>query len=337
MTRTQDRGLRALAAVLLAVAMAFAAWGMAPAPAQAREKVPAGTSCSLTVTGCPANGQVLRLYRVASMDSNGKLTAVDALAQAVSDTKIDPAKFDSSTTADDLATAAKTYQGYMAGDPDAFDEKTEAVEAGTATFGKLEPGMYLLCADVATVGEWTYTAVPNLVIVPQLDEWTYNTQCKVVGKFERTHATSYHNRVTKLWKGDTASARPKSVTVRIYDGTTLYKEVTLSASNNWSFAWDGKGSWSVREVGVPAGYTCSTNMTQAAATSTAQGCDFTITNTKPGGGGGSHSGSGKTTSGGSNLPRTGDVISYALAAALLCGGVALVYGSLRGRKQEARR
>lgn len=336
MTRTQDRGLRALAAVLLAMVMAFAALGLAPAPARAAERVPAGTSCSLTVTGCPANGQVLRLYRVASMDSDGKLTAVDALGQAVSDSGIDPAKFDSSTTAEDLATAAKTYQGYVAGDPDAFDEKTEAVETGTATFGKLEPGMYLLLADVCTVGEWTYTAVPNLVIVPQLDGWTYNTQCKVVGKFERTHATTYHNRVTKVWKGDSASTRPTSVTVRIYDGTTLYKEVTLSASNNWSFAWDGKGNWSVREVGVPTGYTCSTNMTQAAATSTAQGCNFTITNTKPGGGGGgSHSG--KTTSGGSGLPRTGDVISYALAAALLCGGVALVYGSLRGRKREARR
>lgn len=333
MTRTQYRGRGTLAAVLLAIVVAFATWGAVPAPAQAREKVPAGTSCSLTVTDCPADGQVLRLYRVASMDSDGKLTAVDALGQAVSDSGIDPAKFDSNTTAEDLATAAKTYQGYVAGNPDAFDEKTEAVEAGTATFGKLEPGMYLLLADVCTVGEWTYTAVPNLVIVPQLDGWTYNTQCKVVGKFERTHATTYHNRVTKVWKGDSASTRPTSVTVRIYDGTTLYKEVTLSADNNWSFAWDGKGSWSVREVGVPAGYTCSTNMTQAAATSTAQGCDFTITNTKPGGG--SHSG--KTTSGGSNLPRTGDVISYALAAALLCGGVALVYGSLRGRKREARR
>ena len=344
MTLTLDRtraGLaralaRAAAAVTLAVAVATLA--VAPAVAHAAERVPAGTTCSLTVQKCPAEGQTFHLYRVARMQADGSLVAEAALGQAVADTGKDPAAFGEKTDAQELASAAASYAGYVAADPAAFQNADAVAAGGTARFDALEPGMYLLVADAAVAGGNTYTARPNLVIVPRLDGWTYATDCKVDAKFEVTPARTYHNRVTKLWRADKASARPSSVTVAIYNGTTLYMQVKLDASNGWTFAWDGEGTWSVRELGVPTGYTSSLNQAQATPTSSNAGVNFQLTNTgtTPGGGGGngsSHSG-GSGSKGGSGVTKTGDPNSVALPAALMCAGAALALAGLWSRRRE---
>lgn len=342
MTLTLDRtraGLaralgRAAAAVTLAVAVA--ALVAAPVAAHAAERVPEGTTCSLTVQKCPADGQTFHLYRVASMQADGSLVAEDALSQAVADTGVDPAAFGEKIDAQELARAAASYAGYVAADPAAFKKADAKAASGEARFDALEPGMYLLVADAAVVDGNTYTARPNLVIVPRLDGWTYQTDCKVDAKFEVTPARTYHNRVTKLWRGDAASTRPASVTVAIYNGTKLYKQVKLDASNGWTYAWDGEGTWSVREVGVPAGYTCSLNQAQATPKSADAGVNFQLTNSKPttpGGGGGGHSG-GSGSKGGSAVTKTGDPNGVALSAALMCAGAALALAGLWSKRRE---
>lgn len=326
---------RVAAAVTLAVAVATLA--TAPAVAHAAERVPAGATCSLTVQKCPAEGQAFHLYRVASMQADGSLVAVEALSQAVADTGKDPASLGKKTDAQELAAAAASYAGYVAADPAAFQKADAAASGGTVRFGELEPGMYLLVADATVSGGNTYTARPNLVIVPRLDGWTYQTDCAVDAKFEVTPARTYHNRVTKLWRGDSASARPASVTVAIYNGTKLYKQVKLDAINGWTYAWDGEGSWSVRELGVPAGYTCSLNQAQATPTSSNAGVNFQLTNSKPttpgGGGGRSHSG-GSGSKGGSAVTKTGDPNNAALPAALMCAGAVLALAGLWARRRE---
>lgn len=325
---------RAAAAVTLAVAVATLA--AAPVAAHAAERVPEGTTCSLTVQKCPADGQTFHLYRVARMQADGSLVAEDALSQAVADTGKDPAALGEKTDAQEMASAAASYAGYVAADPAAFKNADAVAAGGTARFDALEPGMYLLVADATVAGGNTYTARPNLVIVPRLDGWTYATDCKVDAKFEVTPARTYHNRVTKLWRADKASARPASVTVAIYNGTALYKQVKLDASNGWTFAWDGEGTWSVRELGVPAGYTSSLSQAQATPSSSNAGVNFQLTNSKPttpGGGGGSHSG-GSSSKGGSAVTKTGDPNGVALPAALMCAGAALALAGLWSRRRE---
>ena len=65
-------------------------------------------------------------------------------------------------------------------------------------------------------------------------------------------------KVIKLWKGDKASSRPKSVKIEILRDGEIYKTVTLNAKNNWSYGWSAKNDgaiWTVVEPKVPSGYT----------------------------------------------------------------------------------
>lgn len=337
---------RMLAALVVLLAAALVA---APATARAQVRIADGTSCSLTVEKCPVEGQGFHLALVARMDAAGRLEAVPALADAVAETGIDPATFSEATDAQTLSAAASSYQGYVASGKGSFDERDAEVTGGTASFSGLEPGMYLLTADPATVDGSTYAALPNLAIVPRVDGSTYATDCQVEAKFEVRPAGVPHNRVTKLWQGDSASARPESVRVAIYDGDALYQEVTLDASNNWTFAWDGEGSWSVREKDVPSGYTCSVLASSVAANAAEDasgkadsgkadaskaGTSFTLTN-KASGEKPKESPKGTGSSGTTKPgPKTGDATSPLLPAALLCAGGVLLLCGLAGRRKE---
>lgn len=80
--------------------------------------------------------------------------------------------------------------------------------------------------------------------------------------------------VKKVWSNDTASERPSSVTVTLYNGTTAYDTVKLSAKNNWTYHWkdlDVYGNWQVKEINIPKGYTPSYSVS---------GNVTTITNTR---------------------------------------------------------
>lgn len=315
---------RVLVAVMVLLAVVLAA---VPATARAQASIARGMVCSLEVEKCPAEGQGFHLALVARMDANGKLTAVPALADAVAETGIDPAKFSEAIDAQTLSAAASSYLGYVASGNDSFDEKDATATGGKASFVGLEPGMYLLTAEPATVDGSTYTALPNLVIVPRVDGSTYATNCQVEAKFEVRPVETQHNRVTKLWQGDSASTRPQSVQVAIYNGDALYQEVTLDASNNWTFTWDGDGNWSVREKGVPAGYTCSVLMTRGDSESGQDGMDFTLTNTVP-------TGKHENPRTPGSISNTGDPTSPVVPVALLCAGGVLVLVGLAGRCRE---
>ena len=97
---------RVLVAVMVLLAVVLAA---VPATARAQVSIARGTVCSLEVEKCPAEGQGFHLALVARMDANGKLVAVPALADAVAETGIDPAKFSEATDAQTLSAAASSY------------------------------------------------------------------------------------------------------------------------------------------------------------------------------------------------------------------------------------
>lgn len=66
--------------------------------------------------------------------------------------------------------------------------------------------------------------------------------------------------VKKVWSSDSASTRPDSVTVTLYNGNTAYETVKLSKDNNWTYHWkdlSASGNWQVVETNIPKGYTPS--------------------------------------------------------------------------------
>lgn len=91
----------------------------------------------------------------------------------------------------------------------------------------------------------------------------------------KTSADKVNVIVTKVWKNDTQSTRPSSVTAQLYrNGVAFGAAVTLSSSNNWKYTWtdlDKSYTWTVKEAAVPSGYTSKV---------TNSGNSWTITNTK---------------------------------------------------------
>ena len=332
----QRRGSRQAAGLLawLVVALALAllpTWAWAEGTSSPQRIDPDAT-CSITMQDVQAEGQEFTAWRVATIDRDGTLTAVEALSEGVAATGLDPAALTGSTDAETLRAYAETYAGLVVANPEGFDSVTATAKDGTAVLSDLKCGLYLVTSPTITVDGKTYVSSPYLVGVPSMSDqgvYEYDRTVKA-DKVTVTPAEQFKNRVQKLWSGDTASGRPTSVKVRIYDGTTLYQEVELSAKNDWSFEWEGKGDWKVVEDSSSlAGYTYSvaTNQKDAKADngSVAHQSTFQVTNTKPGDHHESHSG---------GTAKTGDYTSYLVPAALLAAGLVLVAVGVASRRRK---
>ncbi|MGN0286818.1 MAG: Cna B-type domain-containing protein [Atopobiaceae bacterium] len=300
---------------------------------------------SLTIDGCKAAGQHFRAYLLASMDADGTLTnetattaALQQLGYASTDAAMSPQAFDSDTTDDTLRTAAQTWAGYVASAPDVFTVKSATARNGQVQFGSMDRGLYLVVADQATVDGVTYSADPILVSVPttaqkgdqqSIGKAVYN----VVVTAKMTSRQSQKQRVVKLWKDD-GSSRPESVKVQIMNGTQAYQTVTLDASNNWSYEWEGQGDWSVRELDVPSGYSSAVS-----SVTSGEGADqttvFQVTNssTTPPSGSKSTKKASATKSG---VGKMGDSSSW-LAVVVFVAGAALVAAGLAARRRGGQR
>ncbi|MEE6159270.1 Cna B-type domain-containing protein [Olsenella sp. YH-ols2221] len=318
MSWTGRSTIKGFCGLVLAAAMALAV-ALVPASAFAAQ------SPSIEIQGCKAEGQEFHAYLLASMDEEGTLANEPATDEALkslgysSDSKaMSPETFDSATPAADLRTAAETLSGYVASAPAEFKSYDAAVKGGVARFSGLDEGLYLIVADQNTVSGITYTASPMLVTVPetvQVADGTHavgsrNYDVTVAAKMAEQEQPTKEWRVTKLWKDD-GQKRPSSVTVAILDGTSVYREVTLDASNDWTFAWEGEGDWSVRELDVPEGYASS--VSKVAADDAETSVAFELTNTEKE----EH----KTPKG--ELADMGDTNRPALVLALLAGGAIL--------------
>ncbi|MCF0151633.1 MAG: Cna B-type domain-containing protein, partial [Firmicutes bacterium] len=78
--------------------------------------------------------------------------------------------------------------------------------------------------------------------------------------------------VKKLWDDGEGEARPSCVTVQLWDGSSLYDSVELSAENNWTYTWKNlpqSGAYRVEEVDIPLDYEACYSI---------DGTEITITN-----------------------------------------------------------
>ncbi len=341
----ETRARHGLAALASAIVSMIAAMLIGAVPAMAAQVVHVDAPCSITFTECQAQGQEFHAYRVASMNSDGTLAAVDALQPAVAETGMDPASISSQTDAATLRTYATTYAGYVAANPSGFEGGSATASGGSAAITGLKPGLYLLVADTTTVGDVTYTSSPYLIAVPEMNsDGTYMYERTVVAnKVTPSKAKKYENRIVKLWKDPSASSRPAEVKVQIYDGSKLYQEVTLNAGNNWTYTWEGKGTWFVHEVyNSASGYRASVSATtntvssEGSGTADAQSTDtqttvFQVTNTSTTPGGGTPSTHHSRTS----VPKTGDASTWLIPVVLLCvGGASVLFGIVFGKRRN---
>lgn len=153
---------------------------------------------------------------------------------------------------------------------------------GYLSFNGLSDGIYLI-RQVNTDDEfeslgYKYSTDPYIIALPSLDESgkeIRNVVCQPKGILTKLEKKDTSLTVYKLWKDDNnkKGIRPEKIKVGLYDGNKLKEEVSLSAGNNWMYAWgnlDKDGKWSVKELEIPRGYTSSiTNNDQ----------NWTITNT----------------------------------------------------------
>ena len=292
----------------------------------AAEEVDTGATGNITIKSCPVDGQVIRAYRVASMNAAGGLETDQSLSNVLSQTNINLESLLDETTAERSLSAAQTLKGYVSAHAQSISSVQAIVHDGSTTFTGLTPGLYLIVGENISLEGTNYIFAPFLIAIPaKSSEGTYiYTRTVEETKFLTTTSKDYKNSVTKIWSQDNKRSRPSSVTVDIYNGTTLFRTVVLSSENNWFYSWSGKGDWSVVEhlKKSNASYATSTQSTIREVSSVVH-TDMVITNA------GRHK---RTTV--SNLPKTGDTTSLMIpitlgATSVLCLFIAI---SLRSRK-----
>ena len=335
MRGARGRVLAAVAALLAVLTLALlptGAWaeGAAGAAASSAQRIDPSATCSITMTKA-AEGQKFRAYRVATMDADGKLTAVSALARVAE--KYDPAALTASTDAKILSEYAQAYQSAVLTDQaGAFlkpDATAKAGADGTAVLKGLPTGLYLvLSPNYPAADGTTYVSNPYLVGMPSMnDTGAYEYDRTVVADKVTTLPSNTKYRVTKLWKGDTAAVRPKSVTVKIYNGKDDQDPdvQTLSADNNWSYTWKDLPQgyvYQAVETGVPNGYTQAVSR---------DGAKIVITNTKKS--------TSVTSTVSGKLPQTGQLwwsVPVLVLAGLACL-LAAVWTKSRGGRENTRK
>lgn len=220
--------------------------------------------------GTSLTGAEFKLYRVASMDSDGKLTVTETFSRY----PVDFGTWDEET----LRILAATLEGYVLRDglTPFWSGKTDA--NGIIALRDLPIGLYLVLGSNHTQDGWVYETVPFMVELPSRDaetgEWLYDVVVQPkLSKRPVQEGGTLTRKVLKVWADDgNQQNRPKEITVQLLRDGVVWDTVTLNAENRWRHTWadlDDRYHWVVVES-TPENYTVE--MTQ-------EGITFVITNT----------------------------------------------------------
>ncbi len=217
-------------------------------------------SVTLKAEGAAEAGAELTAYRVAdavSKNDNLAFTFTEAFASFGGA----PEDLQSAQDAKSLAAFAK--ENGVSGTKAVTDED------GGAVFNELPLGLYLV-VQTNSVAAFS-SCSPFLVFLPAEENGAWVYEIDATPKTDVTQLVEIT--VKKIWNdGNDASARPNSITVNLYDGSTRVKSADLNSSNSWSCTWEQmpkSDSYSVAEDDV-SGY---------AASYSRDGYIFTVTNT----------------------------------------------------------
>lgn len=278
-------------------------------------------------------GENFQIYLVATLDAAGKLNLTDPFQGL-------PAQLDLEDP-EQWQTAAATLEGYVLRDKIAPADRGTTDQNGVLVFPTgnniLVQGLYLVLGQSHTQEGTYYEATPFLVTLPSQDpnggQLNYSVGANV--KFESDQISEEPEYVTrkvlKVWNDDGyESQRPKEIVVQLLRDGQVYQSVTLNQKNNWRHTWEKleKGHrWTLVEKDL-SGY--QTTVERA-------GITFLVTNTpekespaSPSSSTTSTSPSKPSTSGGSSLPKTGQL--WWPVPLLICGGLGFILAGLLRRR-----
>ena len=219
------------------------------------------------------SGAKFELYRVADVDAYARMSLTDTFSgYPIRLEGVDQSEWDV------LATTLKGYVWEDSLTPEVSGE-TDIDGCMTTT---LKPGLYLVLGYRRTIGEYTYSATPFLVFLPdsnvEQNTWDYTITAYPKATADKNPSDNPNDRlitrkVLKIWDdAGKESSRPKEITVQLMCDGKVYDTVELNSDNNWRYAWDNleqNHDWLVTEKAVN-GYT------QAI---TQEGITFTVKNT----------------------------------------------------------
>lgn len=166
-------------------------------------------------------------------------------------------------------------------------EPFEVPAGGSKTITGLDNGYYLLTGNVKNSNEYmnpVLISVPYKTAVKSADgnttSYSWSGLLTVnANKWSKPYnppSSNVQYKVVKVWKGDKASDRPVSITVRVKGTDGSSGQYTLNSSNDWSHSWWSRAGvdYTVQEISVP-GYTSEVTVTPNKTAKI-----YTITNTK---------------------------------------------------------
>lgn len=315
--------------LLAAIALVLLLFALPTASAQTvQEQTPAKIHIAYEYGGTPIPDAAVYVYRVGNIHSNGAAS----LRSPYSAYPIDTALLYS-----DPQQTAKLLYHYILLNQVSPDAVLTTGDNGRVS-GNFSVGLYLVVPQNHCDSNGLFRSEPSLVSLPYraaaADSWAYD-----VTYFPKSSFTPYSRLgtislyVTKKWEKDTASQRPKEITVCLLRNGTLVDEVKLNEKNRWIYCWQDLSEyhdWRVVEKPV-SGYTVtmSGNTSSVLLTNTAEETVPETTRPTTAPTQGSSSGSSQ------KLPQTG--MLWWPVPVLLCLGLALILlgiGIRRGAAYE---
>lgn len=251
-----------LAICLLVLVILASTFQVAFALEEFDTETPTTMTASFTGQASNVDGIVLDVYKVADFDKD----IVFKVDETFADYSIDFSGIDNQ---DDWRTIGTTLRNYIMRDQIEADFSKATVN-GTADFGEVEPGLYLVLGpDFYVFEETEYSVDITLVAVPGLDE-----NEKWINEVVFSPKYTYQNpppapgtkglKAIKLWKDDGVEGvtRPESIELELVCEGEIVETVTLNKENGWTYEWgalDSTKSYAITEKNVPEGYTVAIN------------------------------------------------------------------------------
>lgn len=198
-------------------------------------------------------GAPLKLYKIASVDDNFKITMEEDFSNFAEEIKDKDIKWD--LFAESLATHISVNEIDC-------DDETVTDESGVGSFPtqdhKLTPGVYLILSPRYRFDGNIFVPAPVLLTLPNIDYSGAKIEDVTAKmKFTTTPDKPFDIIVEKKWNDPGyEKKRAKEVTVQLIKDGQIQTDMTLilSEKNNWSGQWtnlDPIHKWSVNEVKVP--------------------------------------------------------------------------------------
>lgn len=198
----------------------------------------------------PLPGVEVRLYRIAEMRPGLPFVLDDSYATAIGWKSLTDATEPSDP--DLAASATLTLQSLLERDGVVPTAQATSDSAGQVRMQDLQVGVYLMTASTVKQGAYRYVASPAIFALPQKgSDGELDYDVVVAPKLEPQKVEPTKYRLVKLWQDEPVKdRRPTSIQVDVLADGKLFKRVTLSAQNDWTFEWQdetGDRRWSVAE------------------------------------------------------------------------------------------